>query len=109
MCGARSIATESARPALSLLPPVRIAEVIGHLANLVLSPQRPAPDHAEERALPGVPVLALVHPHARAVTLEALRDEDFLARPVGKAAGRGLLLLREGRPCREAADQHSEQ
>src|SRR3954471_24044199 len=104
MCGARSIATESARPALSLLPPVRIAQVIGHLANLLLRPQRPTPDHAVERALPGVPVLALVHPHVRAVALEALRDDDFFARRVGKADGGRLLLLREGGRCREAAD-----
>src|SRR3954452_24301500 len=94
MCAAKSTATGSAQRALSLFPPVYLSEVIGHLPDLVLRPQRAAADHAVERALPGAAVLALVHPHVRAVALEALRDQHVLARPIGEADGGRLLLLR---------------
>src|SRR3954468_24152860 len=96
MCAAKSTATASAQRALSLFPPVYLSEVIGHLPDLVLRPQRAAADHAVERALPGAAVLALVHPHVGAVALEALRDEHFLSRRVGESdRGGGLFLLRE--------------
>src|SRR3954468_2673556 len=95
MCGARSIAKENGRRALSWLLPVSGAEVIGHLSYLVLRPQRAAADHAIERAFPGAAVLALVHPHVGAMALEALRHEDILARRIGKSGRR--LALRERR------------
>src|SRR3954470_18797645 len=95
MCDARSIAKENGRRALSWLLPVSSAEVVGHLSYLVLRPQRAAADHAIERAFPGAAVLALVHPHVRTVALEALRDEDVLARRIGKSGRR--LALRERR------------
>src|SRR2546430_12768822 len=98
MCGARSIATGNARRALSLgFSPVHTAEVIGHLLDLVLRPQRAAADHAVERALPGAAVLALIHPHVGAVALEALVDQHVLARRVGKADRCRLRALRERR------------
>src|SRR6266403_3085058 len=97
MFGARSTATGSAPPAPSLFPPIHIAQVVGHLLDLVLRPERAAADHAVERALPGAAVLALVHPHVGAVALEALRYQHVLARPVGETGRRGFLLLRRRR------------
>src|SRR5213075_2288323 len=64
---------------------IGLAEVVGHLLDLVLCPERAAADHAVERALPRAAILPLVHPHRRRVALEALRDEDILARRVGEA------------------------
>src|SRR5438034_4235509 len=79
-CAAKSIATGNARRALSLgFSPVHVAQVIGHLLDLVLRPQRAAADHAVERALPGAALLALIHPHVGAVALEALVDQHVLA------------------------------
>src|SRR5947207_562620 len=108
MCAAKSTATASAQRALSLFPPVYLSEVIGHLPDLVLRPKRAATDHAIERALPGAAVLALVHPHVRAVALEALRHEHVLARRVGESDRRrgGLFLLRQRRLGEEDAGEH---
>src|SRR5882672_9218152 len=97
MFGARSTATGSAPPAPSLFPPIHIAQVVGHLLDLVLRPERAAADHAVERALPGAAVLALIHPHVGAVALEALVDQHVLAGAIGKTDRRGLRALRERR------------
>src|SRR6185503_20298350 len=105
---ARSNAKGSARPALSLgLPRVHRAEVVRHLLDLVLGPQRAAPDHAVERALPAAAVLAVVHPHRRRVALEALGYEDVLPRRVGKA-GRGRLLLLRERAARQEQSKNQD-
>src|SRR5258708_35513516 len=80
-CGGRSNATGTARRALSLrFLCVDVAQVIGHLPDLVLRPQRAAADHAVERAFPLAPVQAQIHPLVRAVPLAALVDEDVLTR-----------------------------
>src|SRR6266850_1251116 len=109
-CAARSSSTGTARPALSLRPPsVHRAEIVGHGLDLLLGPQRAASDHAIEHALPAAPVLAVIHPHSRAVALEALGEQGLLARRVRKSWRLRLLLLRERRARQEQRAEQSEQ
>src|SRR6266702_6570277 len=76
------------------LPPVCRGEVIGHGLDLVLGPQRAAPDHAVEHAFPAPAVLAVVLPHRRGVALEALAHEHLFPGAVGKSGRLGPLRLR---------------
>src|SRR5258708_31574143 len=78
---------------------------MGYVPDPVWGAERAPADHAVERAFPRAPVLALIHPHVRAVALEALVDEDFLARRIRKADRRGLRALRERR-LRDECGQH---
>src|SRR6267378_2186347 len=104
---ARSSATGIAPPALSLgFPPVHQGEIVRHRLDVLLGPQRPPSDHAVEHALPAPAVLAVIHPHSRAVALKAPGEQRLLARGVGESRCLRLLLLRQrGTRNEQRADQ----
>ena len=93
----------------------RLSQEIGHGSDLVLGPERPAPDHPVEDAFPRFALLPQRAPHARLVALEALALEDFLAgaplpapsAPPGRPRGRprASSTIRGKRPERRRAQQ----
>src|SRR5437588_474392 len=58
-----------------------------------------------EHALPAAAVLAVIHPHSRAVALEAFGEQRLLARGVGESGGLWLLLRRRSARQEQRAEQ----
>src|SRR5882672_6187621 len=54
-------------------------EVVGHRADVILGPQRPASNHPVDGALPGSAILPERGPHAHLMALHALRCQDVPA------------------------------
>src|SRR5688500_968400 len=78
-------------------------EIACHGVDLVLGPERAAPDHAVEHALPSPAVLAMVAPHTLAVALAAQLERRFPPRRVGKPDRLALLRQRGRSRARERA------
>src|SRR5574341_1390809 len=94
MCAGKWSDSKTVRPVLSF--GVDLSEIVRHRLDLVLGPERAAADHAVEHAFPAAAVLPVVEPHAGAVALEALGENDLLARRVGEADRLGLALRQRG-------------